>query len=127
MPRRATGRWFLVGTVLGGARDRRRPRHPSLDVDDLLRLLDAAATAIGYRGTRDRALVAALVFTGLRPSDVALLHWEQFDLALAPDGHVRRVVTVERSGGQIRLPIISPAADSFDALEEVRGALGIGR
>jgi integrase len=127
LPRQETQSWFLPGTLLGGARDRRRARHPSLDVEDLHRLLDAAATPAGYRSARDRALVAALIFTGLRPSDVARLRWEQFSLVLTPGGHVRRVVDVERGGRPLRLPIISPAAEAFDVLEEAAEGLGIGR
>jgi integrase len=127
LPRQETDSWFLPGTLLGGGRDRRRPRHPSLDVEDLHRLLGAATNSDGYRAARDRALVAALIFTGLRPSDVARLRWEQFSLVLTPGGHVRRAVDVERGGRPLRLPIYSPAAEAFDALEEVAEGLGIGR
>jgi len=119
--RRQTG-WHAAGTVVAGAKGRRRRRAPTLDTVDLHRLIEAAGGATGAaRAARDRALVALHCFSGLRPEEIACVRWEDLGLTNA-DGEYRRLTAaVVRGGRPLQLPIPGPAAGELRALAGVAG------
>ena len=84
---------------------------PGLTRDQAIASLDAADTDAGPQAARTAALVAALLFTGARVSE--LLGADIEDLG-TDRGH--RVLRVRRKGGKIQaLALPAPAADRIDA------------
>jgi integrase/recombinase XerD len=98
----------------GIARPRRpaaRPAAPGLTPDQALSLVHAADTAPGAQRARTAALVAVLLFTGARVSEVIGAGVE--DLGTE---HGRRILWVTRGDGQRRsLTLPAPAAARIDA------------
>ncbi|RMF21810.1 MAG: tyrosine recombinase XerC [Deltaproteobacteria bacterium] len=103
--------------IIGPRPQRRLPAH--LVVDDVARLLEAAAQAVARAGKRqkplrlrDRALLELLYSSGLRASEAVALDWDHVDTALG-------VVRVERGkGGKQR--VVPMTADAGRALAEYR-------
>jgi integrase/recombinase XerD len=84
---------------------------PGLTRDQAIALLDAAASDAGPQAARTAALVATLLFTGARVSE--LLGADIEDLG-TDRGH--RVLRVRRKGGKIQsLALPAPAAGRIDA------------
>jgi site-specific recombinase XerD len=84
---------------------------PGLTRDQALALLHAADTAPGPQHARTAALVAVLLFTGARVSEIIGADVED----LGPEQR-RRVLWVTRSGGRRQsLPLPGPAASRIDA------------
>jgi integrase/recombinase XerD len=104
-----------------------RPRHaaatpatPVLTRDQALRLVRAADTTAGPQRARTSALVAMLLFTGARISEVIGARVGD----LGTEGG-RRVLRVTRGDGERRsLPLPGPAAVRIDAYLAVRPDLG---
>ncbi len=98
----------------GIARPRRpaaRPATPGLTPDQALRLVHTADTAPGAQRARTAALIAVLLFTGARVSEVIGANVE--DLGTE---HGRRILWVTRGDGQRRsLALPAPAAARIDA------------
>jgi site-specific recombinase XerD len=87
------------------------PATPRLTKDQALALLHAADTAHGPQRARTAALIAVLLFTGARVSEVTSADIED----LGTD-RGRRVLTITRAGGPPRrLPLPGPAASRLDA------------
>ena len=87
------------------------PATPVLTRDQALRLVRAADTAAGPQRARTSALVAMLLFTGARISEV--IGADVGDLGTERD---RRVLRVTRGDGDRRsLPLPGPAAVRIDA------------
>lgn len=89
--------------ILGPGRGRRLPK--SLTIEDVDRLLDAAAATPGpaWRGARLRCIVETLYATGLRVSELVALPCA----ALRGDP---RMILVTGKGGRERMVPLSPAA-----------------
>ncbi len=118
--KRATG-WHTTGTLVGGTPGRRRRRGPTLDAADLRRIVDAAGHRGGMFPIRDRTLVALHCFSGLRPEEIARLHWGDLATELSADGRYGLTATVERTGRRTTLLLPGLAAD---LLEELARSLG---
>jgi integrase/recombinase XerD len=87
------------------------PPAPALTPDQALTLLHAADTVPGPQRARTAALVAVLLFTGARVSEVIAANTE--DLGTE---HGHRVLRVTRTNGhRLSLPLPSPAASRIDA------------
>jgi integrase len=111
LPSRGPTTWRSSGTVVAGTAERRRRRGPALNVEDLNRIIEAVgSTGNPERNCRDRALVALLCFSGLRPLEVVRLRWEQLTTDLVRTGHYGPTFRVERNGEGVKLPILGPAA-----------------
>jgi site-specific recombinase XerD len=100
--------------AVGIARPRRPPAQPAtpgLTPDQALSLVRAADTAPGAQRARTAALVAVLLFTGARVSEVI-----GADIADLGTERGRRVLRVTRGDGQRRsLTLPAPAAARIDA------------
>jgi site-specific recombinase XerD len=98
----------------GIARPRRAaesPATPGLTRDQALRVVHAADTAPGPRRARTAALVAVLLFTGVRVSEAI-----GADVADVGTAHGRRALRVTRGDGRGRIvPLPGPAAVRLDA------------
>ncbi len=120
LPARRQAGWHTAGTVVAGAKGRRRRRAPTLDTADLHRLVEAAGGATGAaRAARDRALVALHCFSGLRPEEIVRLRWEDLGLTIADGGYRRLTAAVVRGGRHLQLPVPSPAAGELEVLAGV--------
>ena len=100
LPRRAGAEWYQSGVVLAGERKRRRPQSPTVEPDDLRRIVDAAAAG-------RRLLVAVQCFSGLDAREIRLLRWS--DLRWESEAESWSVA-VDRRGKRIQLAIFGPAA-----------------
>ncbi len=116
LPSRSVSGWHTAGTLVAGVSGRRRRRGPTLSASDLERIVDAAADISAGRADRDRALVALHCFTGLRPEEVVGLRWQDITSEIAPGGRYGLMVTVERRGMSVRLPLLGLAGDAVRAL-----------
>ena len=100
--------------AVGIARPRRplaQPATPGLTPDQALSLVRAADTAPGAQRARTAALVAVLLFTGARVSEII-----GADIADLGTERGRRVLRVTRGDGQRRsLTLPAPAAARIDA------------
>jgi site-specific recombinase XerD len=100
--------------AVGIARPRRPPAQPAtpgLTPDQALSLVRAADTAPGAQRARTAALVAVLLFTGARVSEII-----GADIADLGTERGRRVLRVTRGDGQRRsLALPAPAAARIDA------------
>ena len=100
--------------AVGIARPRRplaQPATPGLTPDQALMLVHAADTAPGAQRARTAALVAVLLFTGARVSEVI-----GADVADLGTERGRRILRVTRGDGQRRsLTLPAPAATRIDA------------
>ena len=89
----------------------RTPAAPALTQDQALALIHAADTAPGPQRARTAALIAVLLFTGARLSEVT-----GADVADLGTSGGRRVLWVTRAGGRRQdLPLPGPAASRIDA------------
>ncbi len=118
LPARPTPSWHSAGTLVAGEIGRRRRRGPTLDGVDLRRIVDAAGERGGGSAVRDRALTAALCFSGLRIEEAIALRWEDLATRLTPMGYYGLTAAVERRGRWLRLPLPGPSADALEALRE---------
>ena len=92
-------------------RDAESPATPGLTRDQALRVVHAADTASGPRRARTAALVAVLLFTGVRVSEAI-----GADVADVGKAHGRRVLRVTRGDGRGRtVPLPGPATARLDA------------
>lgn len=108
LPRRAGAEWYRSGVVLAGERKRRRPQSPTVEPDDLRRIIDAAAA--GRRAAtalRDCLLVAVQCFSGLDAGEIRLLRWS--DLRWESEAESWSVSVIRR-GERTHLAIFGPAA-----------------
>src|SRR5207247_1231288 len=105
----------------GIARPRRVPESPAtpgLTRDQALRVVHAADTAPGPQRGRTAALVAVLLFTGARVSEVI-----GADVGDVGTAHGRRVLRVTRGDGRRRtVALPGPAAARVDAYLAERAA-----
>ncbi len=87
------------------------PAAPALTRDQALALIHAADTVPGPQRARTAALIAVLLFTGVRLSEVT-----GADVADLGTSGGRRVLRVTRAGGRRQdLPLPGPAASRIDA------------
>jgi site-specific recombinase XerC len=87
------------------------PAAPALTRDQALALIHAADTVPGPQRARTAALIAVLLFTGVRLSEVT-----GADVADLGTSGGRRVLWVTRAGGRRQdLPLPGPAASRIDA------------
>ena len=87
------------------------PAAPALTQDQALALIHAADTVPGPQRARTAALIAVLLFTGVRLSEVT-----GADVADLGTSGGRRVLWVTRAGGRRQdLPLPGPAASRIDA------------
>jgi integrase/recombinase XerD len=95
----------------------RTPPAPALTPDQALALLHAADTAPGPQRARTAALIAVLLYTGARLSEVT-----GADVADLGTSGGRRVLWVTRGSGRRQgLPLPGPAASRIDAYLAGRG------
>jgi integrase len=121
LPARSDGAWYAAGTVVAGSPGRRRRRGPTLDAEDLHRIVDATPDAESLRSMRDRAVVAILCFSGLRPEEVLALRWEDIE-SLREQGAYRGLSAhVRRGDRSLSLPLAGRAS-----AELVRFAAAVG-
>ena len=123
LPTRASAGWHTEGVVLGGARGRRRRRGPTLLAADLCAIADGIENS-GFRGTRDRALVALHCFSGLRPGEIVSLAWEQLGEGLLAYRYGGLTARVSRGGREVSLILLPQAATPVAALRELAAATG---
>lgn len=121
LPARRSDGWHTTGALVAGAPGRRRRRGPTLDAADLRRTVDAAGDSSGPYAQRDRALVALLCFSGLRPEEVVRLRWEDLATELSANGRYGLTATVNRRGGPVALILPAPAADPIIDLARAAG------
>lgn len=108
LPRRAGAEWYQSGVVLAGDRKRRRAQSPTIEPEDLRRIMDAAAgRKRGAKALRDRLLVAVQCFSGLDAGEIRSLRWS--DLRWEPEAESWSAA-VNRRGKRTRLAIFGPAA-----------------
>lgn len=118
LPRRAGAEWYQSGVVLAGDRKRRRAQSPTVEPEDLRRIVDAAASGRrGARALRDRLLLAVQCFSGLDAGEILLLRWS--DLRWESEAESWSVA-VNRRGKRMRLAIFGPAASLL-----IRQRLGV--
>ena len=121
LPARRSGGWHTTGTLVAGAAGRRRRRGPTLDAADLFRIVDAAGEGCGPYAQRDRALVALLCFSGLRPEEIVRLRWEDLSIELNADGRYGLAATMTRRSGRLTLVLPTPASDPITDLARAAG------
>ena len=93
------------------------PAAPALTRDQALALIHAADTVPGPQRARTAALIAVLLFTGVRLSEVT-----GADVADLGTSGGRRVLWVTRAGGRRQgLPLPGPAASRLDTYLASRG------
>jgi integrase len=126
LPARRTASWHSAGTLVAGEVGRRRPKGPTLDAADLHRITDAAGECKGdERKMRDRALVALQCFSGIRVEEIVRLHWEDVDFDCRDVGYYGFSALVERSGCQLRLPLLGPCGRALGELQSHMTVAGI--
>jgi len=126
LPARPGTRWYTDSVVLGGVRGRRRRRCPTLSPADLRAVVDAVA-GTGFRGVRDRALVALHCFSGLRPGEIAELRWEQLGESLLAYRYSGLTARVRRGGREVSLILLPEAAVPLATLRALSGAADVTR
>lgn len=114
---------FPIGCPTTGVKapEEDEPQWKGLSRADQIRLLTAAQTLRPHRGRgtdqglRDHAVIATLLGTGLRVSELLALERDQYD--------VRGFVNVLRKGGHVqkRIPVQKQHRDVLDAWLEQRG------
>lgn len=108
LPRREGTDWYQSGVILAGERKRRRAQSPTIEPDDLRRIVDAAGGGKrGSRALRDRLLVAVQCFSGLDAGELRLLRWS--DLRWESEAESWSVAT-SRAGKRMRLAVFGLAA-----------------
>lgn len=108
LPRCAGAEWHQSGVVIAGERKRRRPQSPTIEPDDLRRIVDAAAKGgRSPRALRDRLLVAMHCFSGLEAVEIRLLRWSDLRWESEADSWSAAVI---RCGRSTRLAIFGVAA-----------------
>ena len=122
LPRRMVQRWNVAGTIVAGVKVRRRSLCPALYPADLDRIMASVALSPGYRGRRDRALVALHCYSGLRPDET--MHLQGADVQAASIAHLA-VVVVRRDGRVLHLLV--PAAGAQPLLLLTRHDSEVGR
>jgi integrase len=122
LPRRVVQRWNAAGTIVAGVNVRRRSLCPTLYPSDLDRILASVALSPGYRGMRDRALVALHCYSGLRPDEI--MHLQGANVQADSAAHLA-VVVVRRDGRVLRLLV--PAAGAEPLLLLTRHDTEVGR
>ena len=95
LPSSDDGSLHGAGTIVAGAKVRRRRRNPTLSPADLRRLEEEAFIGDSRRDGRNRAILALHCHSGLLPSEIAGLKTEQIKRG---DGRTPTVVEVERKG-----------------------------
>lgn len=126
LPALRTASWHSAGTLVAGEVGRRRPKGPTLDAADLHRITDAAGECKGdERKMRDRALVALQCFSGIRVEEIVRLHWEDVDFDYRDAGYYGFSALVERSGCQLRLPLLGPSGEALGELQSHMTIAGI--
>ncbi|MGE3273182.1 MAG: tyrosine-type recombinase/integrase, partial [Chloroflexota bacterium] len=121
LPAQRSRGWHAHGTLVAGAPSRRR-RGPTLDATDLRHIVDAAGHGAGANACRNRALVALLCFSGLRPQEVVRLRWEDVATELSSTGRYELTARVMRRGSRVTLFLPDPAAESI--IDLARSASG---
>ena len=111
LPSRDDGSLRGTGTVVAGAKGRRRPRNPTLSPTDLRRLVEEAFLGDSPQDIRNRAIVAFHCHSGLLPGEIAGLKIGQI---LRGDGRNPTVVEVERGGVPQRPWIADDAIHHLD-------------
>jgi integrase len=113
LPARTQRDWQASGTIVAGAKTRRRPQGPTLSPVDLERIVEAVDASRGYRGRRDRALVALHCYSGLRPSELVALR--RCQVVINRDSE-QLWVQLCRGGRLLRLLLAGPAASPLLAI-----------
>lgn len=113
--------WHQAGSVTAGSRNRSRRRGPTLDTQDLQRIVLAAGEVSTTNRVRNRALAALHCFSGLRPEEIVALDWEQIEVVHQADDNAALCVTIARAGRQLRLPIPKQAASTLAELASKSG------
>ncbi len=117
LPRHPVHNWHSTGLHVAGAFVRQRAPTPTLEQDDLIRLICAAGMGkSAIKATRDTAIVALLCFTGLRAQDLPTLLWEDVFPAVLPDGQVGLVMRCTRRDSSAQLPVLGPARERATCL-----------
>ncbi len=106
LPSKGNGSWHDAGTIVAGAKSRRRPRNPTLSPAELKLLVEKAFPGSNYRDIRNRSLLALHCFTGLHPREIVTLKTRQLFRDHEP---TPMLVEVWRSGRPLRLRIINDA------------------
>jgi integrase len=126
LPARRSASWHSTGTLVAGEIGRRRPKGPTLDAADLYRIVDAAGESSGdERKLRDRALVAIQCFSGIRIEELIRLRWKDVEIDNSDVGYYGFTASVERSGCQLRLPLLGLSGKAFGELQRRMTIAGI--
>ncbi|HEY7343328.1 MAG TPA: tyrosine-type recombinase/integrase [Ktedonobacterales bacterium] len=122
LPRMSSSRWHAAGTLVVGSVSRSHRRIPTLTVDDLARLVQAAGEKKRpWRKARDGALMALCCYTGLRTEEITHLEWDQVSRAVIPPGKMSIVIRVQRNSTEVVLPLAKPAALEMEQLANSMG------
>ena len=108
LPQRTGVEWYQSGVILAGERKRRRAQSPTIEPEDLRRVIDAAGLGKREeRALRDQLLVAVECYSGLEAGEIRLLRWS--DLRWETEAESWSVA-VERAGRRTRLAVFGVAA-----------------
>ena len=125
LPQKRPSGWHSASVDVSGSPRRQGSNRPTLAPSDLQRIV-ATAGASGRdlrKRLRDRALVALLCFSGLRPEEAVRVHWENLSKDFISPGRWATSVALERRGKEVRLLLVGPAADFVEGLRHLREEL----
>ncbi len=110
LPASKTTSWHTTGILVGGSRSRSHRRPPTLDSQDLHRIVHSAENSSARQPFRDKALIALHCFSGLHPEEIASLTWENVETAPGRDDSLSLEVSIVRGSVRRCLPLPVPAA-----------------
>lgn len=106
LPSQGDSQWHNDGTIVAGGKSRKRSQNPTLMPSHLNLIVNSGFPRSTYRHARNRALLAAHCFTGLRPEEIVQLTTTQL---LQVAGSRLTYAEIWRNGTLLRLPIIEDA------------------
>ena len=107
LPNQGGAQWNNAGTIVAGGKSTKRSQNPTLLPSHLNLIVSGSFPGSSYRHIRNRALVAAYCFTGLRPEEIVSLTVRQL---LQMRESRLTYAEIWRNGTPLRLPIIDDAA-----------------
>ena len=106
LPSQGGSQWHNDGTIVAGGKRRKRSQNPTLLPSHLNLIVSGGFPGSSYRHVRNRALLAAHCFTGLRPEEIVDLTTTQL---LQVAGSRLTYAEIWRNGTPMRLPIVDDA------------------